>query len=175
MDPAYYHEDPHPAAGAAHEARDRCELALARAARDRKIPTLAICRGAQVVNVAFGGSLIQDIPSQCLVALSHEPKNARNDRVHAVTVSAGSRLARALGAAELSTNSSHHQSVRDVAPGLCINARAEDGVIEGLEAADPEWWMVAIQWHPEELTATREDWDRRLFAAFAEEIRREIP
>lgn len=79
----------------------------------------------------------------------------------------GSRLAETLGTTELTTNSSHHQSVDRVAPALRTTAHADDGIIEGLEPIDRDWWMLAVQWHPEELIATAEDWDRRLFEAFA--------
>jgi putative glutamine amidotransferase len=173
LDPVHYGVAPHPAAGAPHAARDAYELALAREARQRGIPTLAICRGAQVVNVAFGGSLIQDIPSERPSALPHDPEGARRQRVHTIRIDAGSELARAVGATEIATNSSHHQSVDRVARGLRVTARTNDEIIEGLESDEPAWWMVAVQWHPEELTATPEDWDRRLFAAFAERVSRE--
>jgi putative glutamine amidotransferase len=168
MDPAYYGQAPHPAANAPHVMRDRYELALCHAARDRRVPTLAICRGVQVVNVAFGGTLVQDIPDQVHDAFPHAPANARGKRVHRVRIAEGSLLARAVGATEITTNSSHHQSVDRVADGLRVDARADDDVVEGVESADPAWWMVGVQWHPEELTGTAEAWDRDLFAAFAE-------
>lgn len=173
LDPAHYGVAPHPAAGSPHPARDAYELALAREARDRAIPTLAICRGAQVVNVAFGGTLIQDIPSERPGTLDHDPDDARRKRVHTVEIDPTTELARAAGGTLIQTNSSHHQSVDRVAPGLHVTARTSDGIVEGLEPDDPAWWMVAVQWHPEELTATPEDWDRRLFAAFAERVSRE--
>jgi putative glutamine amidotransferase len=146
-------------------------MALCEAARRRRLPTLAICRGAQIVNVALGGSLVQDIPDEVPDSLVHAPDNARRTRTHTVHVSPESRLAGALGESTLTTNSSHHQSVDRVAPGLCVSARSDDGIVEGLESADPDWWMVAVQWHPEELTETSEAWDRNLFAAFAERVK----
>ena len=73
--------------------------------------------------------------------------------------------------ASIATNSSHHQALDDVAPALRVTGRAEDDMIEAVESIDPAWWMIGVQWHPEELTATPEDWDRRLFAAFAEAVR----
>jgi putative glutamine amidotransferase len=173
LDPARYRVARHPAGGEPHAARDACELALTRLARERAIPTLAICRGAQVVNVAFGGTLIQDIPAERTGALDHNPRGARRERVHVVQIDSGSELARAVGTTEIATNSSHHQSVDRLGDGLRITARTADGIVEGLESEDPAWWMVAVQWHPEELTATPEDWDRRLFAAFAERVSRE--
>jgi putative glutamine amidotransferase len=173
LDPAHYGVAPHSAAGQPHVTRDACELALGRVARDRAIPTLAICRGAQVINVAFGGTLIQDIPSERSGTLDHNPQGARRERVHSVHVEPESELARAVGASEIATNSSHHQAIDRLGDGLRITARTSDGIVEGLESLDPAWWMVGVQWHPEELTETPEDWDRRLFAAFAERVSRE--
>jgi putative glutamine amidotransferase len=162
IDPRHFHEAPHPATGAPHAARDRYELALARAAAERRVPTLAICRGAQIVNVALGGTLVQDIPPQ-------HPKG--RTRVHGVAVDADSRLASILGATCMRANSSHHQAIGRMAPGLRVVGTSPDGIVEAIEAVDPAWWMVGVQWHPEELTAADEDWDRRLFAAFAAAVR----
>jgi putative glutamine amidotransferase len=170
VDPRHFGQAPHPANGAPHPARDASELALARRALDQRIPTLAICRGAQIMNVALGGTLVQDIPSQHKGAINHDPRK-RTERVHRVSVDPASRLARVLGATSIVTNSSHHQSIDAVASGLRIVARSEDGIIEGVEATDDDWWMMGVQWHPEELTDTPEDWDRRLFAAFADAVR----
>jgi putative glutamine amidotransferase len=171
VDPALFGETPHSATGTPHTRRDTYELALAREAYERRIPTLAICRGAQVVNVALGGTLVQDIPSQLPSSVSHDPAGRRAERVHRVDIDVGSQLARIVGASSIATNSSHHQSVAHIGNGLRPTAVSEDGVIEALEPTDPAWWMIAVQWHPEELTATPEDWDRRLFAAFAEAVR----
>lgn len=168
--PARYGQSPHPTTEA-HEARDESEIALILEARRRRIPTLAICRGIQVINVAFGGTLLQDIPSQRPSAANHDPKAARDERVHVVRVEAASCLARALGTDCLTTNSFHHQALDSVAAAIHVSARAEDGTIEGAESADPNWWMLAVQWHPEELTGTPEPWDRALFAAFADAVR----
>ena len=165
-----YGAEPHPTVQA-HERRDEGELALAREARARQLPTLAICRGIQVMNVAMGGTLIRDIPSELPEAAAHDFDGERNARVHPVEVDPDSRLARALGCERPQTNSFHHQAIDQVAAGLRVSARAQDGIIEGAEAEDPRWWMLAVQWHPEELTATPEPWDRNLFAAFAAAVR----
>jgi putative glutamine amidotransferase len=125
-----------------------------------------------VVNVALGGTLVQDIPSQSATELNHDPQARRDERVHAVRVESTSRLANALGTDCLTTNSFHHQALDAVAEGLRVTAYADDGIVEGAESADPEWWMLAVQWHPEELTGAPEPWDRNLFAAFAEAVRR---
>jgi putative glutamine amidotransferase len=171
VDPELFGQAAHAETGAPHRRRDSYELALAREAHLRRIPTLAICRGAQVMNIALGGTLIQDIASQRPSAIGHNETERRADRVHAVTVDAGSRLSRILSATTIATNSSHHQSVDTVGHGLRVTAKTADGIIEALESTDPAWWMVAVQWHPEELTATAEDWDRRLFVAFGEAVR----
>jgi putative glutamine amidotransferase len=167
IDPKYFDQPPHEKAGEPHAARDACEIALARAARDRRTPTLAICRGAQVINVALGGTLVQDIPSQRETDVNHDQSAQRSERVHAISVDEGSLLSRVVGAADIRVNSSHHQSVDEVAPGLRVTAKASDGIVEAVESSDPAWWMLAVQWHPEELTTTPEDWDRKLFEAFA--------
>jgi putative glutamine amidotransferase len=171
IDPSFFGAARHPATGAANDLRDRCELALAREAAARRMPTLAICRGVQVLNVALGGSLVQDIPSEVTTTIQHDAESARGERVHPVEISQGSRLASIVSASRIATNSFHHQSVEKLAPGLATIARSPDGVVEGVECTDRAWWAVGVQWHPEELTRTPEDWDRKLFEAFAAAVR----
>lgn len=172
IDPAHYGAAMHPKGGPPHAMRDATELALAREARDRRLPTLAICRGIQILNVALGGTLIQDLPSERPGGLDHAPAANRASRSHDLVVERGSRLAEALGATELDVNSSHHQAVDSVGHALIVSARSSDGVIEGLETArEADWWAVAVQWHPEELTGDAAEWDRGLFRAFAERVR----
>jgi putative glutamine amidotransferase len=173
VDPARYGAAPHPALGDVHARRDAFELALVHAARARRLPTLAICRGVQVANVALGGTLVQDLASEWANALAHDGGGARDARVHEVRVTPGSRLARALGATELPTNSFHHQSVDRVAEGAAVVATAPDGVVEALEWTRDDWWLVGVQWHPEELVRGDGPWDRALFAAFARAVRGE--
>lgn len=168
--PARFGAAPHPKTGAPNERRDAWELALATAARERALPTLAICRGIQVLNVALGGTLVQDIPSERRGALDHDPAAPRDARAHEARVVSGSRLAQALGATTLRVNSRHHQAVDRVGEGLREVATAPDGVIEGVEGTGDAWWVVGVQWHPEELTATPDAWDRSLFAAFADRV-----
>ncbi|CAN5781764.1 gamma-glutamyl-gamma-aminobutyrate hydrolase family protein [soil metagenome] len=167
VDPKHYGAIPHAALGDVHAGRDAFELALVLAARARRLPTLAICRGIQVVNVALGGTLVQDIPSEWPAAIAHDGAGARGERIHDVDVDGSSQLASALGAIRLTVNSFHHQSIAAVAPGLSVVARAPDGVIEGVQWTGDVWWMLGVQWHPEELTGTSEAWDRNLFRAFA--------
>ncbi|HET6681601.1 MAG TPA: gamma-glutamyl-gamma-aminobutyrate hydrolase family protein [Gemmatimonadaceae bacterium] len=151
IDPARYHAEPHPTVEYMSGARDATELALAEAARALRLPTLAICRGMQVINVAFGGTLVQDIPSSIAGALRHQQPGARTDRTHDITVDGDSRLADILGTQRTAVNSLHHQAVDRPGDGLRISARAPDGVIEAIECTDDGWWMQGIQWHPEEL------------------------
>lgn len=148
--------------------RDATEIALVEAARSRACPTFAICRGLQLLNVALGGSLVQDIPSQHPGPLDHDPKGPRTARVHEVDIEAGSALARMLGTTRLRVNSFHHQAADRVAEGLRATAWAPDGIIEGLEWGESgDWWAVAVQWHPEELVIGPEPVpDRSLFAEF---------
>jgi putative glutamine amidotransferase len=150
-----------------HRLRDSTELALARRARELRMPTLAICRGIQLANVALGGTLVQDIRTQLPSAGPHDQSKRRRERVHEITVDTQSAMARALGATQLSVNSSHHQSLDRIAAGLSVVARAPDGIVEAAEWTGDDWWMLGVQWHPEELIGTREPWDRNLFASFA--------
>ena len=171
VDPSRYGESPHPDLGPVNCARDETELALLARAREMGIPTLAICRGIQVVNVGLGGTLVQDLPSQREAASLHDLDDERDTRVHGVSVDPASRLASIVGAQTVGVNSIHHQAIDRLGDGMRISARADDGTVEGVESSDPTWWMVGVQWHPEELTATPEPWDRRLFSAFAEACR----
>lgn len=170
VDPGLYGQTPHPRAEPANPARDRSELALIRAARACRLPTLAICRGVQILNVAFGGTLIQDIPSQMAGALPHAHESERTARVHAVALEPGTALRRILGAERITVNSLHHQAIDRPGEGLRVCARSDDGLIEALEWDDDEWWMLGVQWHPEELDQTPEAWDRALFGGFAAAI-----
>ena len=170
VDPTRFGAAPHAQLGAVHAGRDAFEIALVLAARRRRLPTLAICRGIQVANVALGGTLVQDIPSERPGGETHDGGGARDARVHQVRVTPASRLAGALGATELTVNSFHHQSIDQAAEGLTVTALAPDGIVEGAEWTRDDWWMVGVQWHPEELTTGVEPWDRSLFAAFAAKV-----
>jgi putative glutamine amidotransferase len=170
IDPKLYGAPPHPKLGEINTLRDATELALFNAARERKLPVLAICRGIQLVNVACGGTLYQDLPSERSSSIQHDQPNDRSARSHDVTIAAGSRLAAATGAVEMAVNSYHHQAVCRLGAGLRVTATAPDGVIEGIESADPAWWIVSVQWHPEDLTTDVRSWDRGIFKAFAGEV-----
>jgi putative glutamine amidotransferase len=165
IDPEWYDAHPSPALGPLDPHRDEFELALFHAARARRMPILGICRGLQLVNVAMGGTLWQDLPSEKPSDIQHDPPVARDARTHPIRLAGDSRLYAALGAGILLTNSFHHQAIRDLAPGLKVTARADDGVIEGVEGTAEEGWLVAVQWHPEEFHGERDAPDQRLFQA----------
>jgi gamma-glutamyl-gamma-aminobutyrate hydrolase PuuD len=130
---------------------------------------LAICRGIQLVNVALGGSLWQDIPAERPGALTHRQPDGRDARTHEVIITPGSRLAEALRTTRCEVNSFHHQSIRDLAPGLVITARAPDGEVEGAETTQPDPWLLAVQWHPEEFHHHAQAPDHGLFDALVRE------
>lgn len=149
IDPEHFGEQPHPRLGEVDTFRDDYEVALSRAAHARRLPVLAICRGIQVMNVALGGSLVQDIPSQVPGAVKHEQKTVRQTALcHSIEIAENTRLRSIVGAPQARVNSFHHQSVGRVAEGFIVSATAPDGVIEGIE--DPEQpYCVGVQWHPE--------------------------
>jgi putative glutamine amidotransferase len=172
VDPALYGETPHATFESAEPGRDRFEIALARAAIDRDVPVLAICRGMQVLNIAMGGSLIQDIPSQVAGALPHAVPEPRFAIAHEVWVSKGSRLwtimEEQLDGESLQVNSRHHQGVRKVPAGFDVSATAPDGVIEAIERTASRY-CLAVQWHPENFWRTGEF--RALFESFVEAVK----
>ncbi len=157
VDPALFGEAPHPAYSPAEEGRDAAEIALVHAALVSRTPVLAICRGIQVLNVAGGGTLIQDIPTEVRHSLAHRIDKPKDFPAHEVAVSPGSKLASLLGADAsrpiVEVNSRHHQAVKAVAPGFHVTAKAIDGVIEALESDDRSAFCVGVQWHPENFGA----------------------
>ena len=160
--PAYYGQEPEPELGEVDRERDAFELGLLTMADAAEMPTLAICRGVQILNVHRGGTLVQHLPQSARHRRNDTPKS---QAVHAVRIAAGSRLAGVLGT-DAQVNSRHHQAVDRVGTGLLVTARdAEDGVIEAVE--DPtRRFLVGVQWHPED-QAPVDEGQRRLFEAFA--------
>lgn len=168
VDPVLYGEARHDSVEDAEPGRDEFEIDLARRAMSDDVPLLAICRGAQVLNVAAGGSLVQDIPSAIETDLPHSVSEPKNADCHDIAIVRGSRLASALGDRVAATcscrvNSRHHQSVGRVGSGLVASATATDGVIEAIEAPSAAF-CVGVQWHPENFWQTGEF--RPLFDAF---------
>lgn len=170
IDPGYYGEEPLPELGRITPERDRLEVMLIREYAARNKPIFAICRGEQVLNVALGGTLYQDIYSQCRT-LQHSQKAPRSHLSHRVRAEEASIVGRIAGTREFKVNSFHHQAVKDAAPGMRITARSEDGVVEAIES-DTHRFVVGVQWHPED-TAGVDDVSRKLFEAFVEACRGE--
>lgn len=168
MDPASFGEDPHAQLGTVDLQRDKVEITLARWTREDKKPLLGICRGIQVINVAFGGSLYQDIPSQLPTSLDHQAnmKVHRWDLLtHSIALEPDSWLAEQLSTATVMGNTMHHQAVKDLAPGMRVVGRAPDGVIEAMEGAG-DHFVVAVQCHPEHLWVETETRWLRFFEGF---------
>jgi putative glutamine amidotransferase len=152
LDPSYYGEEAVPELGVTVPERDAFEMTLLEHALRRGIPTLGICRGMQVLNVALGGTLYQDLPSQMdhMVLLGHRQETPKWQPTHEVEVDGGSKVAEILGAEELKVNSYHHQAIKELASGLVAVAHAPDGVIEAVESGDlSKRWMIGVQWHAE--------------------------
>jgi putative glutamine amidotransferase len=179
IEPAHYGEPRHPKCDRSDPARDRVELMLTEwAMRDRK-PVFGVCRGLQVINLAAGGTLWQDLAAQRPTSIKHDyfpfrDGFARDHLAHAVTVRPETYLAEIVGAGEHRVNSMHHQGVRDLAKGLVVSATAPDGLVEALEG-DGDQFLLAVQWHPEALTE-KDSLAQRLFDAFttaARDFRRE--
>jgi gamma-glutamyl-gamma-aminobutyrate hydrolase PuuD len=169
VDPVFYGESRHETVADAEPGRDEFEIDLARRAMTADLPLLAICRGAQVLNVSAGGTLVQDIPSAIRSNLTHAVRQQGNGTAHAVSVTPGSRLHEALGptvdaAATCRVNSRHHQAVARLGSGLVATAAADDGVVEAIEVPEAQF-CVGVQWHPENFWRTGE-FDG-LFGAFA--------
>ena len=164
LDPGHYGEEPHESVADVNPHRDHFELALSREAVRRDLPLLAICRGHQVLNVAMGGTLVQDIPSQVEGALDHDPKGERWAPAHDVRILPGTRLREILGRDRVAVNSFHHQSIKTPGKGLVVSACAVgDDVIEGVELPALRF-VVGVQWHPEAFWDQPHDF-QPLFAA----------
>ncbi|MBM3820186.1 MAG: gamma-glutamyl-gamma-aminobutyrate hydrolase family protein [Acidimicrobiia bacterium] len=175
--PSIYGEAAHQTFEAAEAGRDEYELELVRRARDADLPVFAICRGIQLLNVAHGGTLIQDIPSQLTGALEHRlavPPHQPFDLAHEIWIEKDSRLAKVLGerlegSDSCEVNSRHHQALKTLGEGLVTTATAPDGVIEAVEDPTRRFWL-GVQWHPENFWRTGEF--RSLFEAFITAARR---
>lgn len=172
VDPSSYGEDRHPKCGRTDRDRDAVETQFIKWAIDDKKPILAVCRGCQMLNVAVGGTLFQDVASQLPKAMKHDffpqpdGKPPRDYLSHQVQISQGSRLAQFFDNEKTPVNSMHHQGIKQLAQGLAASAWAPDGLIEGIEGTNGQF-LIAVQWHPEELAGSDAGM-RRLFAAFIE-------
>jgi len=167
--PSWYGADPSPLLSPPSRERDLFELALFAVARQRELPILGVCRGIQLINVALGGTLVQDLPSERPGTVDHSPLGARDTRTHPVRIQPGSRAAAALGAPTVTVNSVHHQAIKDLAPGLVASAWTHDGLIEAAESGPGASWILAVQWHPEEMHADPMAPEHGLFSALVNE------
>ncbi len=166
--PERFGESPHEAVYDVAPARDALELELTERALAGGVPLLAICRGIQVLNVALGGSLIQDLPTEVPGEIVHSQKAAREQPTHDVKVMLeGTRLGAIVESAELRVNSFHHQAIRRLGRGLREAAWAPDGVIEGVDMPEARALVVGVQWHPEDLVG-RDPAAARLFTALVQ-------
>jgi putative glutamine amidotransferase len=162
VDPALFGQDQHESVYGVERSVDEFEIALADVAVARSIPTLAICRGAQVLNVARGGSLFQHIPDNPGVPAHGRPGEAGGARVHDVQLDGGSLLAEVMGATTVAASCHHHQAIDALGDGLSVTARAADHIVEGLELDGA--FVLAVQWHPED-TADSDRAQQKLFDA----------
>ena len=151
LDPGYYGEEPSPELGVTLPERDAFEMALVELALRHGMPVFGICRGMQVLNVALGGTLYQDLPSQWEgEVLKHRQDTPKWQPTHEVRVAEGSYLAEITGCELVKVNSYHHQGIKDLADSLVVTGRSSDGVVEAVEAGDlSERWLLGVQWHAE--------------------------
>lgn len=169
VDPQFYGAEPQQNLGPTLPKRDKAEIAGVRYVIDQQKPLLAICRGIQVLNVALGGTLYQDLPSQYPNALQHMQKSARPLDTHWVDLEEESRLHAIFGSTRVRVNSLHHQALRDVADTLRVTGTASDGMIEAVEYAGPIF-TVGVQWHPESMWE-RDPLMKALFQTFVNECK----
>lgn len=153
IDPRHYGEEQSELLGELSPNRDAYELELIKIAHQKGIPVFGICRGLQLINVAFGGSLYQDISEFPTKTVDHNQEGRGDIPVHSVKIEESSLLKKIVRNEILATNSFHHQAIKDLSPQFKVNARTEDGLIEGIECTEGAP-ILAVQWHPELMTAT---------------------
>lgn len=162
--PSYYSEEPHALLGETAKERDEHEIYLMQKVHSKNKPILAICRGLQLLNVAFGGTLYQDI-SQCSGSKPiHSQESEPHAGTHHVSLMPDTKLHTIFGKLSICINSFHHQAIRHLAPTFAVSATSEDGLIEGISKEDAHW-VVGVQWHPETMTEAQPEM-RKLFEAF---------
>jgi putative glutamine amidotransferase len=169
VDPVLYGEEKQYDSVHVNRARDEFEMALLDAALHRRLPVLGVCRGTQMINVKFGGTLYQDLGSDAPSGSEHQQPGGRNETTHAVTLTdPESHLAEAFQGS-CRVNSLHHQAIKRLGHGLKVTAHSEDGLVEAVEAADDYPFLMAVQWHPEEIADHAEQ--RKIFELFLEKCR----
>jgi len=166
IDPTLFEEEPHPGLGEIVPERDEMEIALIGHFMAQKKPILGICRGCQILNVALGGDMIQDLGAQKPDSLQHSQRAPRSHASHMIQIREGSLLHSIYGQTEMKVNSYHHQAVRHAAPSLVATAYAGDGVVEGIESSQGGF-VVGVQWHPECMVSKHPE-QLLLFQAFVQ-------
>jgi len=167
MNPGFYGEEKLPECGQADRAWDELEINTFPLLMTRMLPILGICRGCQVVNVGFGGTLYQDLPSQ-KGTTQHRQDDANGRYSHFADITEGTRLFNIAQTSHLQVNSYHHQAIKEPAPGFKVSAVSDDGIIEAIESAGPGQFIMGIQWHPEVLQD--DPVSQRIFAAYMEAV-----
>lgn len=173
--PFYYQEEPYPGLGEVVPERDVLEITLTKKTIEKRKPFLGLCRGHQVLNVALGGTLYQDLSGQFdrEGLLQHSQKAARGVATHSVEIVAGSVLEEIMGATRIAVNSFHHQAVKKVASSLRVVASSSDGVVEAL-VHEKSAFCVSVQWHPEEQAVKGDLAAKKLFEAFVNACRKKM-
>jgi putative glutamine amidotransferase len=171
--PRFYGEEPQNGLGPVDEVLDTMELMLTTMALDLNLPVFAICRGLQVLNVALGGTLIQDISGQDDRALNHVQQAPKNVNTHTIHVEPDSIVSTLLKGSSPRVNSHHHQALKTVARGLAVTARARDGIVESVELPEKRF-VLGVQWHPEGTFSTDEN-SRALFKTFVDKASNKTP
>jgi len=164
INPKCYNEQPLEGLGEIDESLDQMELQAAKIAFKRGLPIFAICRGIQVLNVALGGTLYQDIPSQLKESINHNQKADKGVNTHSINIQEKTWLHQILKRKTIWVNGKHHQAIKEVAPGLIVTALADDGVIEAVEYPS-KGFVLGVQWHPEG-TWKNDPYSKKLFSAF---------
>lgn len=160
--PSCYNEEPHPLLGETCERRDQFEMQLIHMAHEAKKPILGICRGLQLINTAFKGTLYQDL--SLAMAASHSQEEPSSAATHSIKLMPGSLLQQVFGQENLMTNSFHHQGIKQLSPCFEVAALSDDGVVEGIQYKGPEW-ILGVQWHPEVMLEEHPEM-LKLFRAF---------
>ncbi|RHW39482.1 gamma-glutamyl-gamma-aminobutyrate hydrolase family protein [Lysinibacillus yapensis] len=164
--PHLFNEEPHLYIGHIMVERDEVELRLLEVALKKRMPIFGICRGIQVLNIALGGNLYQDINSQYeKTPILHTQKAIRKEASHYITIERNSKLYNIVGQEKIAVNSIHHQALKKVAEVFEVTAQASDGIIEAIEMKDYPY-CVGVQWHPEEMAAAQDENAKKLFASF---------
>lgn len=165
VEPLRYGEEPHPKLGRVITEKDETDLMLLAQAEKRNLPVLAICFGAQILNVSRGGTLIQDIESQIPDSIQHEQLAPMARNSHSIEAEEKSLLSSLITRKDVKVNSSHHQAIGKVGKNLRITARAKDGIIECIEDTRENRFVLGVQWHPE-VSWNTDDLSRKIFEIF---------